>query len=71
MTWGGNNTRSSDLDISPAPTFSGLPATRMDAVQILSVLWIFYQRVGDDVAWLSRSDVDKRWVANTPVPISW
>lgn len=62
MVWEGETTRSIN-DYSPDVAYKGLLGTRIDAMAVgREVVYVFYQRLGEDVAWISRNlEADDAW----------
>lgn len=65
MIWEGEGTKPT-TDYSPDIAYKGLLGTRIDAMAVAKELvYVFYQRDGEDVARLARNlDIDKAW---TPI----
>jgi hypothetical protein len=64
MIWQGESTKPTD-EHSPDTAYKGVPGTRIKAMALDQLVYIFYQRDGEDVTRLSRNlRTDTAW---TPI----
>jgi hypothetical protein len=61
MIWQGESTKPTD-EYSPDTAYNGVPGTRIKAMALNQLVYIFYQRDGEDVTRLSRNlRMDTAW----------